>query len=200
MKRILDSSSVALMSYLMSVSEIAEKVLNDNKDKDKYKFYTIRADGTVVFGKTFLLSQSFSKFWCQLLNCQDVIPFESWALKVWDALVDLSRGKNAEALSKGLSTEIAEKAQREGEYAWVIRRLVDCYEHVCNNKSGELPSEGGRGKSGPQVITRVAEQKDRDLVIKVNGVKRKVINLTDSIGDPFIDIVLEPTVRFRGGV
>lgn len=200
MKRILDNSSLALMSYLMSVQEISEKVLNDNKDKDKYKFYTIRADGNVVFGKAFLLSQSFSKFWCQLLNCQDVIPFESWALKVWDALVDLSCGKNAEALSKGLSTEIAEKAQREGEYAWVIRRLVDCYQHVCNNKSDEPSSADGRGKSGPRVVTHVEKQHDRDIVINVNGVKRKVINLTDSIGDPFIDVVLEPSIRFRGGI
>lgn len=65
MKRILDESSVALISYLMSVPEISDKVLNDQKNKDKYKFYTIRTDGTIVFGKVFLLSTGFSKFWCQ---------------------------------------------------------------------------------------------------------------------------------------
>lgn len=200
MKRILDESSVALISYLMSVPEISDKVLNDQKNKDKYKFYTIRTDGTIVFGKVFLLSTGFSKFWCQLLNCQDKIPFESWALKVWDALIDISSGNNAKALSKGLSTEIAEKAQREGEYAWVIRRLVDCYEHVCNNKKSEPSSAEDLGKSGPRVAERASCNDNHDIIVNVNGVKRKVINLTDSIGDPFIDIVFEPTVRLRGGV
>lgn len=200
MKRILDESSVALISYLMSVPEISDKVLNDQKNKDKYKFYTIRTDGTIVFGKVFLLSTGFSKFWCQLLNCQDKIPFESWALKVWDALIDISSGNNAKALSKGLSTEIAEKAQREGEYAWVIRRLVDCYEHVCNNKKSEPSSAEDLGKSGPRVAERASCNDNHDIIVNVNGVKRKVINLTDSIGDPFIDIVFEPTVRLRGGI
>lgn len=134
------------------------------------------------------------------MNCQDKIPFESWALKVWDALIDISSGNNAKALSKGLSTEIAEKAQREGEYAWVIRRLVDCYEHVCNNKKSEPSSAEDLGKSGPRVAERASCNDNHDIIVNVNGVKRKVINLTDSIGDPFIDIVFEPTVRLRGGV
>lgn len=199
MKRILDKSSVALISYLMSITEISDRVLNDKQEKDKYKFYTVREDGTIIFGKAFLLSESFSRFWCQLIGCQDKIPFESFALKVWDALIDLSKGSNAEALLNGLSTEIAEKAQRKGEYTWVVKRLYDCYEHVCNNK-GEASSEGDPGKSGPRVVNVVKPSRPDNIIINVNGVQKKVLNISDSIGDPMIDLVFEPHIEMRHGI
>lgn len=199
MKRILNQGSVALINYLMSQPEISDKVLNDKKDKDKYKFYTIREDGNIIFGKAFFFNKGFSEFWCRLLNCQDIITFEAFALKVWDALVDLSKGANSTALQKGLSEEIATKAQREGEYNWVIKRLYDCYEHVCNNKS-EASSAEDRRKSGSRVVEVERIHDPKSLVINVNGVQRKIINLTDCIGDPIMDLVYEPHIKFRGGI
>ena len=181
MKHRLSNGSVALIKYLLSDERISDKVFNNTKDKAKYKSITIREDGTIILGKTSCL------WWNQLLACQDKIPFNDFALKVWDALVNLSIGNNSVALEKGLSTEIAKLSQRDGDYDAVVKRLVTCYEHVCNNK-GDVPFEGGSVKSELEhaYVNRV-EVPDK-IVINVNGMERKVIPFRDSAGDKFIDI------------
>ena len=97
--------------------------------------------------------------------------------------MNLSKDANKEALLEGLSVEIAKKAQREEEYNWVVERLADCFDHVCNNKGG-APSAGGRGKSGPSVAERVIVRgDDNPVVINVNaqGTKR-TLRFPDATG------------------
>lgn len=180
-KKLLSQGSVALMKYLLSDTRISDKVFDNVEDKTKYKSITIREDGIIILGKT------SSTWWNQLLSCQNKIPFNDFALKVWDALVDLSTGANNVALENGLSTEIAKLSQREGEYNILIKRLVDCYNHVCNNK-GESPLEGGSVKPEPKIVRTNRIQVPESIVINVNGVKSKVIPFRDSAGDRFIDI------------
>lgn len=180
-KRLLSQGSIALMKYLLSDSRISDKVFDNTEDKTKYKSITIRENGTIVLGKTSYI------WWNQLLSCQNKIPFNDFALKVWDALVNLSTGVNGVALENGLSTEIAKLSQREGEYDILIKRLVDCYEHVCNNK-GDSPLEGGSVKSEPKIAHINRIQVPDSIVINVNGVKSKVIPFKDSAGDKFVDI------------
>lgn len=180
-KKLLSQGSIALMKYLLSDTRISDKVFDNAEDKTKYKSITIRENGTIVLGKT------NSTWWNQLLSCQNKISFNDFTLKVWDALVGLSTGANSVALENGLSTEIANLSQRKGEYDILIKRLVDCYEHVCNNK-GDSPLEGGSVKSEPKIARMKSIQVPDSIVINVNGVKSKVIPFRDSAGDKFIDI------------
>lgn len=181
MKHNLSPSSIALIKYLLSDERISDKVFNNTKDKAKYKSITIREDGMIILGKTSCI------WWNQLISCQDKIPFNDFALKVWDALVNLSTGENSRALEKGLSTEIANLAQREGDYDNLVHRLVDCYEHVCNNK-GKLPLEGGSEKSDLEGTLEKRIAVPNDIVINIDGVQKKVLSFNDSFGDKWIDV------------
>ena len=180
-KGTLSKSSVLLMKYLLSDTRISDKVFNNQKDKSKYKSMSIREDGSILLGKT-----SYP-FWNQLLSCQIEIPFNDFALKVWDALVNLSVGDNSVALEEGLSTEIAKLSQRNGDYDLVVKRLFDCYEHVCNNKD-EASSAGDSVKSELESRFVNGTNVPKNIVINVNGMERRVIPFRDSAGDKFIDI------------
>nr|DAG90051.1 MAG TPA: hypothetical protein [Crassvirales sp.] len=180
-KGTLSKSSVLLMKYLLSDTRISDKVFNNQKDKSKYKSVSIREDGSILLGKT-----SYP-FWNQLLSCQIEIPFNDFALKVWDALVNLSVGDNSIALEEGLSTEIAKLSQRNGDYDLVVKRLFDCYEHVCNNKD-EASSAGDSVKSELESRFVNGTNVPKNIVINVNGMERRVIPFRDSAGDKFIDI------------
>lgn len=169
------------MKYLLSDTRISDKVFNNQKDKSKYKSVSIREDGSILLGKT-----SYP-FWNQLLSCQIEIPFNDFALKVWDALVNLSVGDNSVALEEGLSTEIAKLSQRNGDYDLVVKRLFDCYEHVCNNKD-EASSAGDSVKSELESRFVNGTNVPKNIVINVNGMERRVIPFRDSAGDKFIDI------------
>lgn len=185
-KRILTRSSILQMRYLLEEEKISNKVYNNLKDKDKYQLCTICADGTIILGKTKY------HFINQLLSCQDKIPFESFALRVWDALVELSAGENTIALKENLSIEIAKKAIVEGDYNGLVKKLVLCYEHVCNKKpiSNETSADAG-GE---------ASTIDEGIITIVNGNRRRTIKVKDSIGDSLFDLQygLE-SVRFRDG-
>ena len=162
----LTQNSIALMHYLMQNETIASKVKSTGKPKKPYAIYTINNDGTMVLGETRY------HWWNQLIKCQFTLTFEMFAACVWDALVDLSTGENQEALLRGLSKEILEKAQREKKYDWVVERLVDCFRHVCNAKDGTEPRlEGRSGKSdrkegaSPLVIH---DDNGRPVVVNLN--------------------------------
>lgn len=173
-------ASKLLMQVLMTDPKISEKILNNTNDVDKYKICTIRDDGTIVLGKTSV------RWWNQLLNCQDKIPFDSFALKVWDALVDMSSGLNNKAILNGLSIEIVKKSVRKHEYDNVVHRLYDCWTHVAQKSAGfqqALSPEGGPGSAQDCLEGINTRSKQREIVININGTK-KTIPFIDSVGDP----------------
>lgn len=183
MKQLVDKRSKLLIEILLSDPKIAEKVYEDSTNKEKYKICTVRNDGAVVMGKTRF------RWWNQLINCQDVLPFESFALKVWDALVDMSSGINNTAIMKGLSQDIVMNAVRDREFDWVVERLYDCWKHVAQNSSGyEKVVPAGTRASGQDRINVISES-PRQIVINVNG-QSKVLPIVDSVGDTW-DIGLE---------
>lgn len=183
MKKLLSEVSVSLIKVLLAEPKIAEKVMENHADKDKYKICTVREDGLIILGKT-----SF-RWWNQLIGCQDKIPFEAFALRVWDALVDLSSGLNNTAITEGLSKEIAKKAQREAEYDWVVNRLFDVARHVCQNGllAGE-PNISAENHGNGATREVVGIPSSQGIVININGTTKKVIPFVDSIGDPLIDL------------
>ena len=149
-----------------------------------YVTYKVCDSGIVVLGETRCW------WWNRLIKCQFPLTFHAFVSAVWDALVDLSAGGNKEALQKGLGRELMEKSQREKEYNWVVKRLQECYDHVCNNKGG-ADLEGSLGKSGPSVA-RVAVPINNPVNVNVNidGKTHKTVRFPDATGKAFLECEL----------
>lgn len=180
MKKSVGDGAKALMGVLMCDATIRNKILTSGETGKTYVTLKIRDDGMVILGET------NHWFWNQLIGCQFKLTFEKWALAVWDALIDLSTGGNSVALEEGLSTEIAQKAQRSSNYEWVVKRLYDCYEHVCNNKGGSS-SEGDRGEKGSR-MTREVVVNGEPVVVNINaGNLKRTLRVPDSTGRAFLN-------------
>lgn len=178
------AKSQKMMEMLMMEPKIAEKVT----DGYSHNIVTIYGNGTVILGKTPY------RWWNNLIKCQKVVTFPIFALNVWNALLELSDGETRLAIKKGLSQEILEKAIHDKKYDEIIDRLVDVSRHACGPNIL-------RSKATPSVNSRNNDyiNTDRDINININGVRQK-LTATDSIGEPIIDIVLEPKAyRLRGG-
>lgn len=178
MKQSLSPGAIFLMHHLMTNETISNKVKAAAEKGKTYVTYTIRKDGIVILGETKY------PFWNQLVGCRFKLTFKSWALAVWDALLDLSAGGNATAIERGLSVEIAQKAQRVEDYEWVVKRLYDCYEHVCNNKGNGVSSEGDQGKNGSnasQGRTVICNNEPVTININANNL-RKTLRFPDATG------------------
>ena len=183
--------SVAKIGMLLLDETIAAKVKAAAGEGKSFEIFEVNdSDGVITLGVTRF------KWLNQLIKCQVKLPFTSWALAVWDALVCLSKAGNATAIEKGLSIEIAKKAQREKEYNWVVSRLFDAYEHVCNNRNGGASLEGDQGKSGPSVV--VKEERAQETVVNINLPNmRRVFRFPDATGKTFLDLefnVVDATV------
>lgn len=176
--------SISYMEVLMHNETIVNKVKAAGKEGRTYASYQIDdRDGSVTLGET------KSWFWNRLIGCKRELTFESWALAVWDALVDLSSGLNAKALEEGLSVEIAKEAQRAEKYNDVVMRLIDCYRHVVNG-NGQSSLEGDQRKSGSRVVVaEVAEPNNTDVVVNINTHKHtRTFTIPDATGRAFIDL------------
>lgn len=186
-KRALSENALYLMHYLMADERIANKVKNANSEKEgkSYKIYNIRKNGSVVLGETRF------RFINRILNCEYELQFSTWALAVWDALVDSSKGLNAKALEEGLSVEIVKNAQRNGNYEEVVERLIDCYRHVCNAKNDGVVSAGTRDNNGSNASTRIVNVNGEPIEIHINanGFK-KVLRWPDATGKKFLNLPL----------
>lgn len=186
MKKVLSKDAILKMQGMMLNETVNKKVELAPGDGKTYSRYDIDDDGTVTVGETRF------RFWNRLIGCQRKLSFESWALAVWDALVDLSTGLNAKALEEGLSVEIAKKAQREEDYEYVVRRLNDCYEHVCNGKGAV--SAGTRDENGSSVVHHAVHADGGNVVvnIKADGFNR-VLRYPDATGKNFLKFLIGVT-------
>lgn len=179
MAELVSDKSKLLIQIMLTDAKVKERVFENIKDHDKYKICTIHDDGTVIMGKTSI------EWWNKLLNCQTTIPFESFALKIWDALVDLSSGLNNKAIMEGLSREVVMNSVRKTNYDWVVDRLFDCWKHVAQKSEGYKTSLSPEGE---QVIENrdgspIINLGNRKIIISING-EEKVLPIIDSIGDP----------------
>lgn len=178
METLISVKSKHLIDILLCDRKIAETVFEDTTNKEKYKICTIRNNGSIAMGKTRI------KWWNQLLNCQDVFPFESFALKVWNALVDLSSGINNTAILKGLSQEIVMNAVRDKKYDWVVQRLYDAWAHVAQDSDGFQKPQVPAGNDNLEHENRqYPSSSPRQIVLNIGG-QSKIIPIIDSVGDP----------------
>lgn len=182
MEALLTPKSKGLISILLLDKEIKANVFEKIDHVDKYKMYTIMDNGDVVLGETKYA------FWNKLIGCQRTIPFESFALKVWDALVHLSEGLNQKAIMEGLSREIVMKAVKDKDFNWVVERLDNVARMVAQKSSiadGVGVSTAGDGAFGPEL--NPCNQTEKSVIVNVNG-RKQVCRFRDSLGDPMIDV------------
>ena len=183
MEALLTPKSKGIIGVLLLEPTIKATVFEKLDHIDKYKMYTIKDNGDIVLGET-----KFT-FWNNLIGCQRTIPFESFALKVWEALVNLSVGLNQKAIMEGLSREIVIKAVKEKDFNWVVERLDNINRMVAQKSTladGVGADPEGSRVSGPRLNT--IDQIPENLVININGRKKKVVSFKDCIGDPLIEI------------
>ena len=173
MGAILSEKSKKLVGMLLLEPQIKATVFEKLDHIDKYKMYTINDNGDIILGETKI------QWWNNLIGCQRTISFIDFALKVWEALVNLSTGVNQTAIIEGLSREIVMKAVKEKSYDWVVERLNDVADGI-----GADP-EGSRVQ-GPRLNTE--HDIPENLVININGCKKKVLTFRDCIGDPIIEV------------
>lgn len=182
MEALLTPKSKGLISMLLLEPQIKTTVFEKIDHIDKYKMYTIKDNGDVILGETKYT------FWNKLIGCQRTIPFESFALKVWEALVNLSTGLNQKAIMEGLSREIVMKAVKEKDFNWVVERLDNVARMVAQKSTiadGAGVSTAGDGAFGPKLNT--SNQTPSGVIINVNG-RKQVCHFKDSLGDPMIDV------------
>lgn len=180
-KKVLLSDDSKLNIQRLLLNDVIRKhVMSAGEEGDSYKAIRISDSGIVTLGKTDVW------WWNRLVKCQFPLTFHQFASAVWEGLLELSTGNNKEALKKGLGIEIMERAQLEKDYDWVVKRLQECYDHVCNNKGG-ADLEGSPGKSGPSVVRTVAPV-EQPVTINVNieGRNRKTVLLPDATGKAFL--------------
>ncbi len=179
-KVLLSDDSKLNMQRLLLNDVIRKHVMSAGEEGDSYKAIRISDSGIITLGKTDVW------WWNRLVKCQFPLTFHQFASAVWEGLLELSTGNNKEALKKGLGIEIMERAQLEKDYDWVVKRLQECYDHVCNNKDG-ADLEGSPGKSGPSVVRTVAPV-EQPVTINVNieGRNRKTVLLPDATGKAFL--------------
>ena len=183
MDALLSPKSKGIIGVLLLEPTIKATVFEKLDHIDKYKMYTIEDNGDIVLGET------KCTFWNKLIGCQRIIPFESFALKVWEALVNLSTGLNQKAIMEGLSREIVMKAVKEKDFNWVVERLDNVNRMVAQKSTlsdGIGADPAGSRVQGPRLNT--VNQVPENLVININGCKKKVLTFKDCIGDPLIEV------------
>lgn len=187
MEKLLSEDSIALVGYMLNNETIRNKVYSAGEEGETYTAIRVSDSGIVTLGKTKVW------WWNRLLKCQFPLTFHQFASAVWDALLDLSAGGNQKALEEGLGKEIMKRAQREKDYNWVVKRLQECYDHVCNNKGG-APIEVGREKSGPSVANVIRTQ-DNPVTVNVNidGKTHRKVRIPDATGQAFLTCELGVT-------
>lgn len=187
MEKLLSEDSIALIGYMLNNETIRNKVYSAGEEGETYTAIRVSDSGIVTLGKTKVW------WWNRLLKCQFPLTFHQFASAIWDALLDLSAGGNQKALEEGLGKEIMKRAQREKDYNWVVKRLQECYDHVCNNKGG-APIEVGREKSGPSVANVIRTQ-DNPVTVNVNidGKTHRKVRIPDATGQAFLTCELGVT-------
>lgn len=183
-KKLLTPDSKLNIERLMLNETIRNKVMSAGEEGRPYVTYKVHDSGIVVLGETRYW------WWNRLIKCQFPLTFHAFVSAVWDALVDLSAGGNKEALQKGLGRELMEKSQREKEYNFVVKRLQECYDHVCNNKGG-ADLEGSLGKSGPSVAhVAVPVNNPVNVNVNIDGKTHKTVRFPDATGKAFLECEL----------
>lgn len=189
----LSESSCGLVNALLKENKIYEKV-TEGIDRTYTHADINPKNGSIVFGK--YSWHGFSGFWNRLIKCSDKISFNDFALRTWDALVDMTVGTAAhEPVLKGLSREIIEVAIRNKNYDEIIDRFMDIDRHLAKDSYW-------RSKSSKVGERYEAESENPSHCIVTVGERRPTVamKVVDAVGEVFEVLNVRWTGSHRSGV
>ena len=191
----LSKKSCDLIRALFNEEKIWKKITENLNGNGSYIHVDINPkNGNMMFGKYGW--SGLSGFWNRLIKCSDKISFSDFAIKTWDALVDMTVGTAAhQAVLEGLSREVLMTAIRDKDYDWIVDRFFDIDRHLVD--AGYWKTQG---KAVEERYTRRQEQPD-SVVVTV-GERRPTVamKVVDAVGEVFEVLNVRWTGSHRSGV
>lgn len=130
-------------------------------------------------------SSMVGTFWNNLIKCKKDISFEEFALRTWDALVDMTAGTAAaEPVLEGLGRETLMEGIRAKRWDWLVDRFYDICRHLTADgywKTTGTPSHNNQRRR----VVQTADNNNDEVVIQVSKTKPKTLKVIDAIGDVF---------------
>lgn len=189
----LSPKSCDLIQALLKEPKIYDRVTAPIKGRERYKkVQIIRESGLIQFGK-YSWSSSIGSFWNNLIKCKKDVSFEEFALRVWDALVDMTAGTAAaEPVLEGLGRETLMEGIRSKRWDWLVDRFYDICRHLAVDSYWKT-----QGTPEPQISESRNRRKtgNDSVVITVAEHQPRVFKVVDAVGDAF-EIL---NVRWVGG-
>lgn len=183
----LSGKSTDLILALLKEPKILDRVTKPVPNRERYKNIIIVSEtGTIMLGK-YSWNSIIGTFWNNLIKCKKDISFEEFALRTWDALVDMTAGTPAgEAVLEGLGRETLMEGIRAKRWDWLVDRFYDICRHLTTEGYWKTTGTPSRNKDNNR--RRVVQQQDDDegVVITVANNKRpKILKVVDAVGDVF---------------
>lgn len=180
----LSQKSTDLISALLKEPKILDRVTAPVKNRERYKNIMIVAEtGIIMLGK--YRWNGIGTFWNNLIKCKKDISFEEFALRVWDALVDMTAGTAAaEPVLEGLGHETLMEGIRAKRWDWLVDRFFDICRHITSEgywKTTGTPSE----KKQNYTRGSRSQQGNNEVVIQVSERAPRSLKVVDAIGDVF---------------
>ncbi len=179
----LSPKSCDLIQALLKEPKIYDRVTAPIKERERYKkVQIISENGMIQLGK-YSWSSSIGSFWNNLIKCKKDISFEEFALRVWDALVDMTAGTHAgEPVLEGLGRETLMEGIRNKRWDWLVDRFFDICRHLTDDGYWRT-----KGTSKPQIGEHYGRQpSDNGVVITVaDHSPRTTFKVVDAVGDVF---------------
>lgn len=190
----LSKKSCDLIRALFNEDKIWKKITENLNGNGQYTHVDINPkNGNMVFGK--YSWSGISGFWNRLIKCSDKISFSDFAIKTWDALVDMTVGTAAhQAVLEGLSREVLMTAIRDKDYDWIVDRFFDIDRH--------LVDAGYWKTQGKAVEERYANRPEQpDSVVVTVGERRPTVamKVVDAVGEVFEVLNVRWTGSHRSG-
>lgn len=180
----LSSKSCKLILALLDEPKIYDRVTAPIKERERYKkVQIVPENGMIQLGK-YSWTSSIGSFWNNLIKCKKDISFEEFALRVWDALVDMTAGTNAgEPVLEGLGRETLMMGIRDKRWDWLVDRFFDICRHLTDDGYWRT-----RGTSKPNIGSQSShcqKPSDNGVVITVAEHPRTSFKVVDAVGDVF---------------
>lgn len=179
----LSPKSCDLIMALLKEPKIYDRVTAPIKERERYKkIQIISENGLIMLGK--YSWSGFGGFWNNLIKCKKDISFEEFALRVWDALVDMTAGTTAgEPVLEGLGRETLMEGIRNKRWDWLVDRFFDICRHLTD--SSYWKTIGTPKPQIPNNVRNVHRNTDEEVVITVAEHAPRSFKVVDAIGDVF---------------
>lgn len=132
-----------------------------------YKNYKISPEDCKILIGKYNWNSTFGGFWNELIKCKIEITFETFALRVWKALCELTKDNTSkEVARRKIGSDVLETAIEKRDYSKILFRFIEWYNYGINS----------------HVATRIPVEKTTSVYIE----HEPLVEVLDSVGCPFM--------------